>query len=116
MSAVLSRVTPALSASDAEDRIISAVLAILERWHVPGSAEVRAYLRLRLAERCFEIFGCLYLDTKHRVIARTPLPRSHHGGGGSHGRGRPLASGPPARAGGLSRGGFSGINVRSQGK
>ncbi|MGH8607000.1 MAG: JAB domain-containing protein [Gammaproteobacteria bacterium] len=61
-----------------EDRVIAEALAILERRHAPGEAlanpaDVRAYLRLRLAERRFEIFGCLYLDTKHRVIAREDL-------------------------------------------
>lgn len=73
MSAVLKEVRP-VSHTGAEDRIIAEALAILERRHAPGAAltnpaEVQAYLRLRLAERPFEIFGCLYLDTKHRVIA-----------------------------------------------
>ncbi len=55
MSAVLKEIGP-VSNADEEDRIIAEALAILERRHAPGEAltnpaEVRAYLRLRLAER-----------------------------------------------------------------
>ena len=32
-------------------------------------ADTQAYLRLRLADRRFEVFGAIYLDSKHRVIA-----------------------------------------------
>jgi len=30
--------------------------------------DTQAYLRLRLADRRAEVFGCLYLDNRHRVI------------------------------------------------
>ncbi len=73
MSAVLKRVTPALSATAAEDRIIAEALAILERRHAPGEAltspeATKAYLRLRLGERLVEVFGVILLDNRNRVI------------------------------------------------
>ena len=35
--------------------------------------ETRSYLRLRLAERKNEVFGCVFLDNRHRVIEVTEL-------------------------------------------
>ena len=29
----------------------------------------RAYLRLKIAERKYEVFGCLFVDNRHRIIA-----------------------------------------------
>ena len=57
-----------------EAQIIAAALEILERRHARGAAltdpdATRAYLRLRLAERPNEVFGVIYLDNRHRVIA-----------------------------------------------
>jgi DNA repair protein RadC len=57
-----------------EAQIIAAALEILERRHARGAAltepaATRGYLRLRLAERPNEVFGVIYLDNRHRVIA-----------------------------------------------
>ncbi|MGH8538253.1 MAG: JAB domain-containing protein [Gammaproteobacteria bacterium] len=57
-----------------EDRVIGRALEILTRRHARGKPltdpdTTRAYLRLWLAERPCEIFGAIFLDTKHRVIA-----------------------------------------------
>ena len=35
--------------------------------------ETRSYLRLRLAERKNEVFGCVFLDNRHRVIEVTEM-------------------------------------------
>jgi len=57
------------------DLIIARALEILrERLHKPGAAlespqAVRDYLRLSLAAEKSERFGCLFLDSRHRVIA-----------------------------------------------
>jgi len=59
---------------DEDERLIARALEILARRHARGEtltspAATRAYLRLWLAERPCEIFGAIFLDTKHRVIA-----------------------------------------------
>jgi len=48
-------------------------LAMLTEQHRPGNAlgspeETRRYLRIRLAEHKNEVFGCLFLDNRHRII------------------------------------------------
>ena len=40
-----------------------------------SSKETQQYLRLRLAEHRHEVFGCLFLDTRHRLIAVRELFR-----------------------------------------
>ena len=35
--------------------------------------ETRTFLRLRLAERRNEVFGCIFLNTRHRIIAVSEL-------------------------------------------
>ena len=57
----------------ADDDIIKEALAILERRHRRGAtisnpADTFAYLRLQLAGRDHEVFGCLFLDQRHRVL------------------------------------------------
>jgi DNA repair protein RadC len=37
--------------------------------------DVRAFLRFHLAHLPYEVFGCLYLDCRHRLIAREDLFR-----------------------------------------
>jgi DNA repair protein RadC len=49
-------------------------LGVLAARHTKGQAiespaQSRAYLRLWLAERKNEVFGCIFLDNKHRVLA-----------------------------------------------
>ena len=46
---------------------------LLRRMRVPGAAltspdAVTQYLQLAISEREYELFYCVYLDTKHRVI------------------------------------------------
>jgi DNA repair protein RadC len=38
-----------------------------------SSQETRTFLRLRLAERRNEVFGCIFLSTRHRIIAVSEL-------------------------------------------
>ena len=58
---------------EAEARsLVSLALAILAERHRPGQSltnpnETRAYLRLLLAERKNEVFGCVFLDNRHRI-------------------------------------------------
>ena len=54
------------------DSLIRLALAALADRHRPGVAlgspeDTRAYLRLTLGDRRNEVFGCLYLDNRHRV-------------------------------------------------
>ena len=53
--------------------LLALALRVLAERHQPGQAlsspeETRAYLRLRLAERKNEVFGCLMLDNRHRIL------------------------------------------------
>jgi DNA repair protein RadC len=65
--------TPDLNRAE-EDGIIRHALQILSRRYrkgreVTSPAAVREYLQLQLAERVSEVFGALFLDNKHRVLA-----------------------------------------------
>ena len=60
------------------DSLIRLALAALAERHRPGLAlgspeDTRAYLRLTLGDRRNEVFGCLYLDNRHRVRAMEEL-------------------------------------------
>ncbi len=46
----------------------------------------RAYLRLKIAERKFEVFGCLFVDNRHRIIAFEELFRGTIDGASVHPR------------------------------
>ena len=53
--------------------VIQLALTTLEERHRPGQAlgspeDTRAFLRLRLGDRRNEMFGCLFLSSRHRVI------------------------------------------------
>lgn len=58
-----------------EDRTIREAKRILKRRlrrsgaHLKDPNSVRNYLRLELAERTQEVFCCVFLDTRHRVLA-----------------------------------------------
>ena len=60
--------------NDVEKRSLMAMaLAMLTEQHRPGNAlgspeETRRYLRIRLAEHKNEVFGCLFLDNRNRII------------------------------------------------
>jgi DNA repair protein RadC len=66
-----------------EDEIISAALQILERRItyqvdkpiIQSPDESKDYVKLQLAERPYEVFACLLLDSRHRVIAFEELFR-----------------------------------------
>ncbi len=58
--------------------LMALALATLEEQHLPGETlgspeDTRGYLRILLAERKNEVFGCLFLDNKHRIIALREL-------------------------------------------
>jgi DNA repair protein RadC len=64
------------SALNAEEMtaLINLALTLLTDRHRPGEAlaspeQTRAFLRLRLAECKHEVFGALFLDNRHRVLA-----------------------------------------------
>ena len=65
--------------SDTEKRsLVDLAMKILAGKHRVGSAlsgagSTRQYLSLRLADYRHEVFGCLFLDTRHRVIALREL-------------------------------------------
>ena len=64
-----------------DDQILERAMQILEQRHAAGSdplrspADLRRYLRMRMAELQHEEFGCLFLDNRHRVIEFTELFR-----------------------------------------
>ena len=63
----------ALTPAETDSLIRLAVTVLAER-HRPGVAlgspdDTRAYLRLTLGDRRNEVFGCLFLDNRHRVRA-----------------------------------------------
>jgi DNA repair protein RadC len=56
------------------DSLLDLALSVLAQRHRRGepltSPEAsRAYLRLRMGERKFEVFGCVFVDNRHRIIA-----------------------------------------------
>ncbi len=60
-------------AEDEAQSLVNLALAVLAKRHRPGRAltspeETQAYLRLLLAERKAEVFCCLFLDTRHRIL------------------------------------------------
>ena len=62
-----------LNESEAES-VMNLALQVLAARHKKGQAlenpeQTQAYLRLHLAERPSEVFVCLFLDNKRRVIA-----------------------------------------------
>ena len=65
--------------NDAEKQSLKALaLTLLAEQHQPGKTltspeETRNYLRLRLAEYKNEVFGCIFLDNRHRIIEVSEL-------------------------------------------
>ena len=58
--------------------LMELALAVLKDLHRPGlelpsPSSTRDYLRVLLADRKAEVFGCLYLDNRHRVIETAEL-------------------------------------------
>lgn len=61
-----------------EKSLIALAFSVLQEQHKPGEllqspTQTRDYLRLRLVDRKAEIFGCLFLDNRHRVIETVEL-------------------------------------------
>ena len=65
--------TPAALSKTEKSTVVALALAVLkQRWR-PGRAltspgDIEGFLRLKLAGRRNEVFGVLYLDTRHRLI------------------------------------------------
>jgi len=58
--------------------VIALAISVLAEQHLPGQTfsspkETSTYLRLHLADRQNEIFGCLFLDNRHRILAMYEL-------------------------------------------
>jgi len=58
--------------------LLALSMRILAARHSRGRAlkspgDTQAYLRLRLADKPFEFFGCVFLDNRHRVLELTEL-------------------------------------------
>lgn len=58
--------------------LMELALAVLQDLHQPGLElpspnRTREFLRVLLADRKAEVFGCLYLDNRHRVIETAEL-------------------------------------------
>jgi len=58
--------------------VVALAIAVLAEQHLPGQAlsspkETSTYLCLHLADRQNEIFGCLFLDNRHRILAMHEL-------------------------------------------
>ncbi len=58
--------------------LMDLALAVLQDLHRPGLElpspnSTRDYLRVLLADRKAEVFGCMYLDNRHRVIETAEL-------------------------------------------
>ncbi len=61
-----------------QDAVIALALSILRRRHRRGRlianvADTQAYLRLKLKDHKGEVFGALFLDTRHRLIELVEL-------------------------------------------
>lgn len=60
--------------NDVEKRsVVTLAMSVLANRHRPGRTlsspeETRNFLRLRLADHRNEVFGCLFLDNRHRII------------------------------------------------
>jgi DNA repair protein RadC len=57
-----------------EQGIINRAFEILRARHAPGQPlsspeQTREFLRLKIGEELNEVFGCIFLDNRHRVIA-----------------------------------------------
>ena len=64
--------------ADEGDTVVALALSVLARRHRRGAVlaspeATRDYLRLELGERHNELFGVLFLDNRHRVIAKEEM-------------------------------------------
>ncbi len=73
------------------DPLLDLALEVLAHRHRRGESltspeATRAYLRLKIAERKYEVFGCVFLDNRHRIIAFEELFHSTIDGASVHPR------------------------------
>jgi DNA repair protein RadC len=66
-------IKPARLTPEEQESLIALALVILQDRHRPGDllespAQTRSFLRLRLANHTAEAFGCVFLDSAHRVL------------------------------------------------
>ena len=64
---------PAQLSRQEQESLITLALNLLQDRHRPGDllespAQTRSFLRLRLANHTAEAFGCVFLDSAHRVL------------------------------------------------
>lgn len=83
---------PAVPDITSGNKVIKAALEILRsRLRVPGVAiaapkDTTDYLKLRMAEREYEVFGIIFADNRHRVIACEEMFRGTVDGASVHPR------------------------------
>jgi DNA repair protein RadC len=66
-------IKPAQLSPQEQESLIALALVLLQDRHRPGDllespAQTRSFLRLRLANHTAEAFGCVFLDSAHRVL------------------------------------------------
>ena len=66
-------IKPTQLTPEEQESLIALALVILQDRHRPGDllespAQTRSFLRLRLANHTAEAFGCVFLDSAHRVL------------------------------------------------
>ena len=64
---------PSLLSAEEKQSLVTLALDILKQRHRAGRVlsspnDTRAYLQLKLADRKAEMFGCLFLTNRHRII------------------------------------------------
>lgn len=79
------------SNADREEQILAAAEAILKKrlerlGKVGEPSEAANYLRAHLGHLAHEVFGCLFLDTRHRILAMEDLFRGTIDGAEVHPR------------------------------
>ena len=72
--------TPACLSKTEKSSLIQLVLSVLSRRYRPGRSfsspeDIQGYLRLKLTGRRNEVFGIVFLDTRHRLIEMEELFR-----------------------------------------
>ncbi len=74
-----------------QESLIELAIAVLAERHRPGEEltspeDTKRYLRLRLSSRQTEIFGAVFLDNRHRIIADEELFQGTVDGASIHSR------------------------------
>ena len=87
----LSALKPADLNDVEKQSVVTLAMKVLASKHRAGRAlsqpeETRNYLRLRLADYRNEVFGCLFLDNRHRIIAVRELFQGTIDGAAVHAR------------------------------